>query len=78
MTCEQCFFWDPQQQTDAEGNCIVEPPRIYPIIGTQAGKPTTVLQNMYPRTPRDQRECRHFDPRPRPLLEIVRKMPQGQ
>jgi hypothetical protein len=74
-TCGECFFFDPAQPNDDSGNCIVEPPRIYPIMGMQGGKPQTVLQNMYPSVTRDQRACRHHDARPRPVISVVRQMP---
>jgi hypothetical protein len=73
--CSDCFFWAPENNTDESANCIVDPPRVIPLMGMQEGKPKTFLQNIYPTTTRDTRECRFFDKRPRPVIKVAHQMP---
>ena len=73
-TCESCYFWHPEHPQVDAANCIVDPPRVLPLIGQQNGKPVTTLQNVYPTTRRDD-YCHHFDPRPRPVIKITSQMP---
>lgn len=72
-TCEGCYFWHPDDSGET-GNCMVEPPRVIPIMGMEAGRPKTILQNMYPTTRRDD-YCRHFDQRPRPVIKVTSQIP---
>jgi hypothetical protein len=76
-TCENCYFWHPENPGDGAANCIVDPPRVLPLVGVQAGKPVTTLQNIYPTTTRDV-YCRHHDKRPRPVIKLAQRLPPGQ
>jgi|GEM_PF-6845081 len=73
-TCENCYFWHPENPGDESASCIVDPPKIIPIMGIKDGKPHTVMQNMYPTTMRDV-YCRHHDARVRPVIKIAQHMP---
>lgn len=76
-TCENCYFWHPENPKDEAANCIVDPPRVIPIMGMQDGKPKTLLQNVYPTTTRND-YCHHHDMRARPVILVTSKMPNGQ
>jgi|GEM_PF-2403945 hypothetical protein len=49
-TCGNCYFWKPETAGVDAGNCMVDPPKIYPLPKQDR---TIVLQNMYPTTTRD-------------------------
>ncbi len=73
-TCASCYFWRAENPNDAQANCSVDPPKVIPIMSMQAGKPTTILQNVYPTTTRDD-YCRHHDARPRPVIKLATALP---
>jgi hypothetical protein len=75
-TCSNCFFWNAQDPGDQAACCVVDPPRVIPIMGMEAGKPKTILQNIYPTTERETPGCRHHDSRPRPVIKITSMMPR--
>ncbi len=74
-TCANCFYWDEQKPGDDSANCILDPPKVIPIMGLKDGKPFTTLQNIYPTTAREQRACQHFDSRARPVIKVTSMMP---
>lgn len=73
-TCGNCYFWHPENPSDEAANCIVDPPRVIPIVGMQNGKPKTILQNIYPTTMRDV-YCHHHNSNPRPVIKLAMHIP---
>jgi hypothetical protein len=73
-TCENCYFWHPENPSDEAAQCIVDPPRVIPIMGMKDGKPHTILQNVYPTTTRDV-YCHRHDAEARAVLKLVQRLP---
>jgi hypothetical protein len=69
-TCENCYFWHPENPTDSAGNCWFDPPKVMPIMVAGVMKGQAVL----PPTERDF-YCHNHDTRPRAVLKLARSMP---